>query len=490
MLLAAVLGAGPAADAFVVAFRIPGLFRRVLGEGALNGGLVPLDARIRRERGEDAARAFAGEALGATALAMLALVGLAELLAPALVLALASGYAGDALRFDLATRYTRLMLPLLAATMLTAVASAFLNAQRRFTAAAIAPVAVNLVLVAVLLVLNASDAPPERLGLWLAAATTAGGAAHLVVLAVALARMPGPPRFAWPRWSADLKRMLALGLPGLMAVAAGQLSIVVATQAASQTPAAVARLYYADRLFQLPLGFVAAGAGVVLLPELARLAAVGQAKALEAAVGRSLEWAMLLVLPAAVALVVLAGPIVSVLFQHGEFDAQDASATAEALAALAPGLPLAALVRVLTQPFLAREATRIPLLAAASGVVATAFASFALAVPYGVAGVAAGVTLGAAVHAAALAVSAWLAGLWRPGLPFALRMGRIALSCLGMAIVVIAMQGALGPSLTPEAGTAMRLSALAVLCLGGAAVYGALALLTRAGSLAELRGRG
>ncbi len=489
VLLAAMLGAGPAADAFVVAFRLPGLIRRVLGEGVLNGGVIPVENRVRAEQGNDAARTLAGEALVTFGFGLLVFVALAEITAPMLVLALAAGYADDPLRFGLATDYTRLMLPLIAATALTAVAGALLNAQGRVLAAAAAPVLVNGLLVAVLFALRASDAPPERVGLWLSGAVSVAGVVQLCVLLVAMRRMPNPPRLMRPRWSPEIRRMLSLGVPGLLAVAAGPLSVVVATQVASQTPAGVARLYFADRLFQLPLGFVAASAGVVLLPELVRLLRAGDLERLAQVQNRSLEWTMLLALPAAAGLAVLAEPIVSVLFEHGEFGRMDAAETARALAALAAGLPLAAAIRVLTQPFLARERPRLPLLAGLAGVVATGLAAFALESAYGVAGIAAGVTLGALVHATVLATALWFLGWWRPDARFRRRLPGMVLASAAMGIVASISAHWLEPMLTTSAPLFMRVAALAALCAGGIAVYGALALLTRAASLRELRGK-
>lgn len=489
VLLATILGTGPAADAFVVAFRLPGLTRRVLGEGVLNGGVIPVENRVRAEQGEDAARILAGETLATLALGLLVVVALAEIVAPVLVLALAAGYVDDPLRFGLATDYTRLMLPLIAATALTAVAGALLNAQGRVTVAAAAPVLVNGILVAVLLALRASEAPAERLGLWLSASVSVAGVAQLVVLMIAMRQMPTPPRLVRPRWSPEIRRMLALGVPGLLAVAAGQLSVIVATQVASQTPAGVARLYYADRLFQLPLGFVAAGAGVVLLPEIVRLLRTGDLERLAQAQNRSLEWAMLLALPAAVGLAVLSEPIVSVLFEHGEFGRMDVAETARALTALAPGLPLAAAIRVLTQPFLARESLRMPLLAGLAGVAATGLAAYALEPAYGVAGIAAGVTLGALVHATVLLAALWPLGWWRPDARIRRRTPGMALASAAMGIAVGMAAHWLEPMLTVSAPLSARVSALAALCISGLALYGVLVLLTGAASLRELRGK-
>ncbi len=489
ILLAMLLGSGPAADAFVVAFRLPSLLRRILGEGGLNAGIVPVAQRLQAAEGEAAAGRFAGEALGVSALALAVLVAAGMVLAPWIVLVLAPGFAQDAARLDTATLCLRLTLPLVLTATLAALASALLNAQNRFAAAALAPLAVNLVLVAVLLALARSNLPQETLAAVLAGAVSAAGLVQLLALVPALRTMPARPLLAAPRLSPALRRALALGLPGLAAMTLAQLGVVVATMVASRSPEAVARLYYAERLYQLPLGFVAAAAGVVLLPEIARRLVSGDTQGVHPLQNRALELALALALPAAVALAWLAGPIVSILFERGAFNASDSAATAAALAALGFGLPGAAATRVLSQPFFAREKPRAPLACAAAGLAVTAVAAAALESPYGAAGVAAGVSAGAWAGAAALAVAALRLGWWRPDGATPARMLRIGAACAGMAAVLWGLETLVAPWLGPESGTPRRAVALAVLCTGGGTAYLALAHLLKALDIRELMGR-
>lgn len=487
VLIAAMLGAGPAADAFLVAFRVPGMVRRVLGEGGLNAALVPVDQRIRAEQGEDAARRFAGEALAGMALLLIALVALAEMLAPWIVLGLARGYAEDSVRFSLATAYLRLTLPLVAATTLVALASAVLNASGRFLIAAFAPVVVNLVLVAVLLALQVSTIEDVQQGAILAVSVSLAGVVQLLLVGAALWTGASRPILAWPRFSPPVRRMIRLGLPSLATAAAAQLAIVVATQVASQTPASVSRLYYADRVFQLPLGFVGVGMGVVLLPEIGRLLRSGALAAVHQAQNRAMEWSLLVAVPASVALGVLAGPIVSVLFEHGAFSEVDARETAAALAALAPGLAAAAVSRVLAQPFFAREAATPPLMAAVVALVMTFAGATALDAPFGVRGIAAGVTLGSFAGVAVLAGVLLGSDLWRSDARLRRRAPRIVLASLVMGGILWLVLPVLQPALAVQQPNLHRILALAGLCLGGLAVYAAAALALRAVEPADWR---
>ncbi len=490
VMLAALLGAGPAADAFVVAFRIPSLVRRILGEGALNAGVVPVLSRLGDEEGEEAQRRAAGEILATAALALLVLIAVGQVFAPWLVLALAGGFAEDPERLTLASLYTRLMLPMMGAAVLAGLAGAILNAAGRVLAAALAPLAVNLVLVAVLAVLAVSGLPPATMGTVLAAAVTLAGVAQLAILVPPLLRGPAAPRAARPRLSPALRRVAALGLPGMAVAAAAQIAIVVATQVASHEPSAVARLYYADRLFSLPLGFVAAAAGTVFLPELARLLRAGDTAAAAETQGRAMEWALLLAVPAALALAVLAEPIVSVLFERAAFGRQDTIVTAGCLAALAFGLPAAAVSRIQSQAFFAREDVRRPLAAAFAGVVATAAVAVLLEPRFGAVGVAWAVTVGSWAGAALLALAAAQRGLhggWGRLVP---RVARIVGAALVMAVAVWALADVAAPALDPAGPTLLRAAVLAGLCTAGVAVFGLAALLTGAvdrGDLQRLR---
>ncbi len=487
VLLAGLLGSGPAADAFVVAFRIPSLVRRVLGEGALNAGVVPVLARIRHEEGPEAQRAAAGELLSVAALALVLLVAVAQVFAPWLVLGLAGGFAQDAAQLDLASHYTRLMLPMLATTVLAGVAAAILNAGGRILVAALAPLAVNLVLVAALAVLAFDGRlQPEAMGTVLAASVSVAGLAQLLVMVPALMRDPAGPRLVRPRLSSALRRMLALGLPGIAVAAAGQVGIVVATQVASHEAAAVARLYYAERLFSLPLGFVAAAAGTVFLPEVARLLRTGDTAAALDAQNRALEWSLLFAVPATLALAVLAEPIVSVLFERGAFGREDSVVTAACLAALAFGLPAMAVARVLSQAFFAREDVRSPLLTAVGGVVATLVVALAFEPLWGAAGVAWAVTAGSWAGACLLVAVALRRKVHVPDARLLARVPRIAAASLAMAAFVWALARVAASALDPGSALLSRVAVLGALCGSGLGFYALAALFLGAARRSDL----
>lgn len=477
LLLAAVLGAGPAADAFFVAWRLPNLLRRVLGEGGLNAALVPVERRVQAEDGAPAARRFAGQALVGAALVLAAMVLAVELFAPALVLAMAPGFADAPETLATAILCLRLVAPSLAFAVLASLAGALINARGGFAAPAFAALAVNAVMIAAIVLVSRSAAPEETRAAWLAVAVSLASLAQLALVLPPLFAGPGAPRLARPALTAPVRSLLAGSLPGLAVAGATQLSMLVAIMVASDDPGAVAHLNYADRVLQLPLGFVAVGAGIVLLPELARLLRAG-APAMEhhAAQNRSLELALALAVPAAVALAVLSGPIVTVLFERGAFVAEDSAATAAVLAALAPGLPAAGVMRILAQPFFARERARPPLLATLAAVATTGIAAAVLQHQSGTAGIAAAVSLGAWVGAALVAALAWLAGWWEPDTRMTRRTGAVLAASLLMGVALWATLRFAAPWLEAGQPQAVRVCALAALCGSGLAFYGVLAL--------------
>lgn len=490
VLFASALGAGPVADAFLAVFRLPNLARRTLSEGGLNAGVVPLHAQVSTEAGAQAARGFAAQAVRATTLAALGLVAAVEVGAGALVLVLASGYADDPAVFDLATLYTRLMAPFLGATLLASLLGALLNAERKFAATAFAPLAVNAVLVLALLGLRRwPETSQATQAAWLAAATSASGLLHLALVSLAMrGRMAwsspgswpnpcgwpnpggGPGPEGWrPRVSPSMRRLAAAAGPALVASGAAQLMILAGTAVASFTPSALSWLYYADRVFQLPLGFVGSAVGVVLLPEMAARHAAGDPTASVAAQNRALEAALLLSLPAATALALLSPSLASVLFQRDAFGPQDSAGVALALSGLALGLPCAAVAKVLAQTLFARGAMRSAVMGALAGIVAAAAAAVALAGPLGVFGIGLGISLGLLAHAAALGLALRRLSLWQADRRLWSRGGRIALATLVMALALAASseKGVAAPPAPLH--DALRLAAL---CLGGLGVYG------------------
>ncbi|MEO1313068.1 MAG: murein biosynthesis integral membrane protein MurJ [Pseudomonadota bacterium] len=354
ILIAAFLGAGPVAQAFLVAFALPNMFRRFFAEGAFNMAFVPMFSK-RVERGEDAA-GFASDAATGLAIVLVVLMVFAQIFMPGFVLAMAAGFRGDE-RFDLAVTYGRIVFPYILFISLAALASGVLNALGRFWAAAAAPVLLNMILIAAM---AAVAWVGGDIGLALAWAVPVAGVAQLVLVWLAAKRAGITIAPRRPRLSPELKRLAIIAAPAALAGGVVQVNLLVGRQVASFTDGAVAWLSYADRLYQLPLGVVGIAIGVVLLPDLSRRLAAGDRPGGISAINRATEFSLALTLPAAAALVAIPGALISVLFERGAFTAEDSAATALALALYGLGLPAFVLQKVVQPVFFARSDTRRP----------------------------------------------------------------------------------------------------------------------------------
>jgi putative peptidoglycan lipid II flippase len=473
VLIAATLGAGPIADAFFVAFRVPNLFRRLFAEGAFDAAFIPLFAtRFHGEGGEIAARRFAEQALAGLTLALVAFTLLGEIAMPWLMLLLAPGFAADPAKLALAVLLGRIALPYLLCMSLVALYSGVLNALGRFAVAALAPTLLNIVLILVLLALiGFGHGDQNATAIALAWGIALAGLLQVVVVAVAAAKASMRLAFRPPRLDADMRRLLLLAAPGLVAGGMTQLTVLINTVIASLQDRVVSWLYYADRLFQLPLGVIGVAIGVVLLPELSHKLRSGDHSAAIASENRALEIALLLTLPAATALLVAAGPIVRVLFEHGAFSAVDAKATAAMLAALALGLPAFVLIKVFHPGFFAREDTKTPMLYAGIGMAANIGLGLMLFV-----------ILGAVGLALATSVAGWLqvallAGTLKAREDFALdttfrrRFPGICGASLLMGSVVGALAYLLKDHFAPGSGLVLQVGALLLLIGSGLIAY-------------------
>ncbi|MBD2747550.1 murein biosynthesis integral membrane protein MurJ [Microvirga sp. BT688] len=469
VLFAQALGAGPVADAFLAALRLPNLVRRIVGEGGLNPVIVPALSRA----GPDEGATVAGDALSVFALALLALTGLVEIGAGLIALLLAPGLHDDGETLALVALYTRLSFPIVLCVTLASIAAAVLNGRGRFAATALAPLAVNGGLILTLVVLESGfDLPLVEKAAWLAAASTLAGLIQLAIVAAALLKGRSRlVRFRRPRWSPLLKSLLLAGLPVLAASGAVQIYFLAATQIASFWPSGVSWLYYAERVMQLPLGLMAGLSAGLLLPELARRYQAGERQALITAQNRALEVALLLALPASAALIILARPISTVLFERGAFGSADTEGTALVLMALSLGLPFATVGKVLSQTLFALGSLRMAFMAAGMGLVVTVTASLLLAWALGPTGIALGVSLGCLGHAGAVTLGLHRFGLWSPDRQSLSRLVRTVTATIVMSL------GLLGARSTfPEPGPLM----LAALCLGGFTLYALAALATGA----------
>jgi putative peptidoglycan lipid II flippase len=371
VMIAAYLGSGPVAEAFLVAFSLPNMFRRFFAEGAFNMAFVPMFSK-RLEAGDDpegfAQDAFVGMAFILTIFTVVGIVAM-----PALVMLMASGFAGDE-RFDLAVSYGRLAFPYILFISLAALASGVLNATGRFMAAAAAPVVLNIIFVIAVLIGAAMGRPMSdaigvgldqalglRVGDTLALSVPFAGAAQLALVWWAARRAGFTLRLSrTPRLTPDLRRLAMIAAPAALAGGVVQINLLVGRQVASFYDGAVAWLSYADRLYQLPLGVVGIAIGVVLLPDLSRRLKAGDAAGSRTTISRAAEVALALTIPSAVALVVIPLTLASVLFQRGATSVDDAAAIATAVMIYGLGLPAFVLQKILQPVYFAREDTRRP----------------------------------------------------------------------------------------------------------------------------------
>jgi putative peptidoglycan lipid II flippase len=430
-------------------------------------------------------REFAEEAFAVLFAVLLGFVLIGEIFMPAVMRAIAPGFGADAEKFDLAVALSRITFPYLLFISLSALQGGLLNALDRFAAAAATPILLNLFLIAALLLMAWFGWHDGQALAW---ALSAAGVAQFLWLMMSCARAGVVLRLRLPRLTPRVRETLRIMGPGVLGAGVTQINLVVSTALASLLPSgSVSYLYYADRLNQLPLGVVGIAVGTAILPSLSRQVRVGDAAGAAATQNRGVELALLLTLPAAAALIVLAQPILSVLFERGAFGPAEAAATASALAAYAVGLPAFVLVKVLAPGFYAHRDTAIPVKVAVAAVSVNFVLTVVLMQFLAHVGVA--IALSAAGWTQALALLVLLArhGYFRLDRRARSNIPRIALAALGMAALLVALRLLLAPALAGPA--LLRLGALAGLVAAGAIAFALLILALGVTDWRELRGR-
>lgn len=367
VLLAKFLGASVINDALITATKLPNLFRRMFAEGAFNAAFVPLYAGKLESEGEEAAARFAGEAFGALFLLVALIVIAFELTMPWSLnlvgggLERVSSVEGRLAPYDLAVIYARITMPYLIMMSLGALMSGMLNTRNYFAIAALAPAFLNIFWVAILIVMGAalSDIDLARA---LALGMTVSGLFQIIMLFWAIKRSKIALPFRRPRLTQDVKRLAMLGIPGLLAAGITQINLAVSHMVATFKAGAASWLYYADRLYQLPLAMIGIAMGIALLPSLTRYLKAGDEAAASNQLNRGIEIAAFLTLPASVALWVIPELLIGGIFERGEFLTRDTSNTALALKMFSLGLPAFVLLKILTPAFFARENTKTPMI--------------------------------------------------------------------------------------------------------------------------------
>lgn len=460
-------GASLSADAFFVAFRIPNLMRRLFAEGAFAQAFVPVLSEYKTQRSPAEVReltAHVGGALGAVLLVVTA-VGVAA--APVLVMLFAPGFVGDADKYALTVDMLRITFPYILFISLVAFAGGILNTYGRFGVPAFTPVLLNLSLIGAALWLAPRMAEPVTALAW--GVFIAG----VVQLAFQLPFLRRLGFLAWPRLRRGhegVRRILRLIVPALVGVSVAQVNVLVDTVIASLlVTGSVSWLYFSDRMVEFPLGVFGIALATVILPSLSQRHAEGSREAFSQTLDWALRWAFLITIPAALGLAVLAGPVLTALFQYGEFGAHDVRMASRSLMAYALGLVPFVLVKILAPGFFSRQDMRTPVRIAAIAMGANVVMNVILVFPLAHAGLALATSLSAFVNAGLLYRALRREDVHRaePGWPaFVLRV--IAANGLMVACLVLA-RGELG--LWLDAGIGERVLRLGLLVAGGAAVY-------------------
>jgi len=470
--IAGVLGAGPLSDAYFAALQIPNLFRRLLAEGALNSAFVPMWLRIRDENGPAATRQFGEEVLSAMAAWLCGLVFICIIFAPAIVHLLAPGFRDQGERFPLAVEFVRLSIPYIAISGTVAVAAAALNAAGRVTAVAFGLVVFNGVLVAVVVALIMSGAQATfGTAAILSAAIAVAGAAQLLCVGAAWLRLETRPRRLSLALSPAARRFFLQAVPGVFAGGIPQLKLMAGTMVASSSQAAVSWLYYANRLYELPLGVISIAIASVLGPAIAASVRSRDGAHVASAQSRALEIALALSLPAAVAFAVLSEAIAGGLFERGAFGPRDTAMVAAALAAISAGLPGHSLEKVLGAVSFAHEDTRTPMYTALCGLVTAVTGALVLFPRYGHVGIAAAIALSGWIGATLLATILWRRGWVRIEAQAWRRVPRIIVATLVMGAFVAGSSALLTEWLNISDSSFARIAALGLMVTAGLGLY-------------------
>jgi putative peptidoglycan lipid II flippase len=472
MLMASVVGTGMVADAFVVAFRFPNLFRRLFAEGAFNAAFVPLFARRLEGEGQPEAVRFAEEVMAALLTFLLVLSAVAMLAMPLIVYVLAPGFADDPVKMDLTSELTRIAFPYLTFMSLVALLGGILNSLHRFTAAAAAPIVLNIVMIGVLagvMLLGWGDSPDTgRALVW---GVALAGLLQFLMLWAALARAGINLSLRRPRITPGVKRLVVLGVPGLIAGGVTQINLLVSTMIASLQDGAPSWLYYADRIYQLPLGVIGIAIGVVLLPELARRLRAGDADGVQTSQNRALEISLLLTVPAAIALMALPHPIINVLFERGAFEPSDTLATSRALMAFAAGLPAFVMIKVFSPAYFAREDTRTPMWFAMISVAVNIAGALVLFPFISYVGVAIATTVAGWVNALMLAITLSRRDEYVLDERMKKALPRIVAASLAMGLLLVGLMQFSAPVFDGSVSFILRSITLLALVVAGAGCY-------------------
>ena len=466
-LIARIFGAGLATDAFFVAFRVPNLLRRLFAEGAFAQAFVPILADYRSREGEAGTKLLVDRTATLLALTLVGVSLLGIALAPVIIYVSAPGFSANAEKFDMTVAMLRVTFPYIFFISLVSLAGGILNTWRKFAVPAFTPSLLNVSFIVCALFFAPYFNPPVMVLAW---AVFLGGVLQLGLQIPYLARigMLPRPRLAWR--DPGVRRILLLMGPAVLGVSVGQLSLVINTIFASFLEnGSVSWLYYADRLMEFPTGLLGVALGTVLLPSLSKFHAEKDTESFNRLLDWGLRLTLMLALPAAIALALLAVPLIATLFHYGAFSTHDLMMTREALMAYAVGLLGLIMVKVLAPGFYARQDIRTPVKIAIFTLLATQVLNAALIVPLKHAGLALSIGLGACLNAALLLSRLKSHGIYKPQPGWLAFMAKLAVALGVMTLILWFAMGSHAWWL--QAGAALRVGGLCALVVLGSTVY-------------------
>jgi len=486
MIFSRVLGANAVTDAWFQAFIIPNVFRRLFAEGAFSAAFVPMfskrlhgsdaDSGKRGEASKDGledARSFSADVLSVFLPLLILLVALFEIAMPAVIYVLADKPV-DPETYPLAVDFARIMFPYILLVSLVTLFTGMLNSVSRFAPGASFPIILNIVLIAALLTgewfAKTSGASVTQIAYGVAWAVTGAGVMQLAWLYLWVRVEGFQPRLAWPQITPEVKRLSIIALPAAIGGGAYQINTLVQLYFLNQlADGSVSYMNYADRLNQLPLGIIGIALSTAILPTLSKFVGSANKEGADRIQSDAIELAMLLTIPAAVALAICAEPFVTMIFQGGRFDLADAAVTGEVLAALVLGLPAYVLVKVLVPNFYARSDTRTPVVAAFISLAVFITFAFTLLDTYGVLGVAYASVIGAWINVGFLLSVLAMRGYYRVPPVLLARIARQVIAAAAMGAALYFARDLLTNWFS--AGLFARLLALLALVAAAAIVY-------------------
>lgn len=421
-----------AADAFNTAWAFPNLFRRIFAEGAFAAAFVPAYARSLERDGEETADVLAADAMATLAAATLALTVVFELTMPWLMYLIAPGFAANPEKFKLAILLTQITMPYLPCMAIYAHLSGVLQARNRFILSAAAPILLNLwTLVTVL-----PAQTPREAAIYGSAGIIVAGISQAALLWWGVRRSGARVDVRWPRLTPEIRKLIALAIPGAIAASATQINIFVSGILVSQVNGARSWLAYCDRLYQLPQGLVGVAIGVALLPQLSRAIGAGDQTGARATMDQAIVFSMALTLPAAAGLVSIPFFLIDALYTRGAFTTADAHQTAAALLNYGWGVPAFVLAQLYSRAFFARQDTKTPMRYGLISVVVNIVAGVTLFKLIGVAGIAAATGIAWWLNVGMMAMTLARRGHYSPSPRAVARLLRIGAATLGLAAVL------------------------------------------------------